>query len=63
MKPNRRHVRVLQRRAEWLRKRIADNKDKDLSYDKAELSATLAAIERLQDGESDNRREVKSRAR
>lgn len=39
----------LNRRKEWLEKRISENKEKDLSYDKAELNALKDAISRIKE--------------
>lgn len=41
------HIKRLEKRKKWLDKRIRENPDKDLSYDKAESSALEYAIAKL----------------
>jgi hypothetical protein len=46
-KRNKRHLSALMRRAKFLAERISANEGRDLSYDKAELSALNDAIARM----------------
>lgn len=48
-KKERRHLEALQRRADWLARRVAEAADRnDLSYDRAELAALLWALQRVE---------------